>query len=376
MWESDARNTEINVTGWGKMMAIQKRERNVNLDIIRITACMLVVLSHISSNWLDVMPTSSFIWKAAHMYNTLGHTGTILFLFLSGYLLLSEDYDFKPRNFYTGKFLRLFVAYYSWIIIYHVIGFVQRGNWGTDYMKDVVINVIKGEASYHFWYVPMLLGIYLILPMLRAICRAGKNLVVYFTVLFGVTGVLFPTILFLDFPHKYLWESLMTRIPFTLVNHHVGYFVMGYLLYLLLKEKEFSHWMACSVVPVIIGMTGSLAGDMIVSAQQEVNSLSFNNLFSAPLCMCAVGIFLFFIKLPVKTGGKMTGIVTGVSRLTFGIYMIHPLAMKLVERVLQVEGSYGVIGIPVVTLFTFGISLAMVYLLSLVPTVRKWILFA
>lgn len=357
-------------------MAVQKRERNRNLDILRIFACILVVLSHVSSGYLDVMPTSSFDWKVSHMYNTLGHTGTILFLFISGCLLLSADYDFKPRKFYAGNFSKLFVAYYSWIVIYHVIGFVQRGNWGASYVKDVVINVIKGEASYHFWYVPMLLGIYLILPMLRAICQSGRKMVTYFTALFLVTAVLFPTILFLDFPHKYLWESLMTRIPFTLVNHHVGYFVMGYLMYLLLKEKELPHWAACSAALVLAGIGGSLVGDMVVTAQQEVNSLSFNNLFSLTLCMCAVGIFLFIMKLPVNISEKAADGLTRISRLTFGVYMIHPITMNLVQDVLCVEGSYGILGIPVVTLLVFGISLIVVYVLSLVPAVKKWILFA
>lgn len=353
-----------------------QRERNINFDILRIVACMLVVLSHVSSNLLDVMPTTSFSWKISHMYNTLGHTGTILFFFLSGSLLLSEEYSFSPKKFYTRNFLNLFVAYYSWIIIYHIIGFVQRGNIGVRYIKDVIINVIKGEAAYHFWYLPMLLGIYLILPMLRAICHAGKKMVVYFTMLFLLFQVAFGTILFLDFPHKYLWESLMTRIPFTLVNHHVGYFVMGYLLFRLLKEKKLTHWIIGSVLLVGAGVLGSLVGDMAVTMQQDTNSLSFNSLFSVTLCMAAVGIFVFFVKLPIRLSGRAVSILTEVSRLTFGIYMIHPLTLKLVHRVLQTEGSFGIIGIPLVTLLTFGLSLLAVYLLSIIPFIRKWVLFA
>lgn len=357
-------------------MAAVNGERNKNLDILRIVACLLVVLSHVSSAGYDVMPVSSFDWQISHVYNTLGHTGTILFFFLSGLLLLSEEYDFRPRRFYTRNFLDLFIAYVSWVIIYHVIGFIQRGNWGVQYIKDVIINVIKGEASYHFWYLPMLLGIYLLLPMLRAICHADRRLPVYFVILFLVTKVLFGTVLLLDFPKKYLVESVLTRIPFTLVNHHVGYFVMGYVLYRLCKEKKLPGGRLGSAAMIILGAAGSLVGDLAVTAQTGINSIEFNRLFSFTLCVCAVGIFTLLVKLPVRIEGKAAAALTEVARMTFGIYMIHPLIMSAVNTLLGHEGTYGVLGIPAVTLLVFGMSLGVVWLASFVPLLRKWVLFA
>jgi len=355
---------------------VMNRERNVNLDILRIVACLLVVLSHVSSVQIDVMPVTTFDWNISHIYNTLGHTGTILFLFLSGLLLLSEEYDFQPRKFYRRNFLTLLVAYVAWILIYHLIGFVQRGNWGPEYIKDVIINVIKGEASYHFWYLPMLLGIYLILPMLRAICHAGRKLPVYFVILFLIHTVLFGTILYLDFPKKYLVQSVMTRIPFTLINHYVGYFVMGYVLYRLLRERKVPGGRWSGVGMVVLGVVGALVGDLAVTAQTGDNSVRFNQLFSLTLCMCAVGIFALVIQLTVRMGEKAARLLTAISKLTFGVYMIHPLVMSIFENLLGNNESYGVIGIPLVTLLVCGISLFIVWLASMIPPVKKWILFA
>ena len=357
-------------------MTIQKIERNKNLDILRLVACLLVVMSHVSSGLTTAIQTHSATWWIAHIYNTIGHTGTILFFFLSGCLLLSEEYDFRPRKFYTHNFLKLFVAYYTWIVIYHLVGFVQRGNWGIRYIKDVIINVIEGEASYHFWYLPMILGIYLILPMLRAICHHSRKLAVYFVLLFFFCKVLLGTVLLLDFPYKYLVESVICRIPFTLVNHHVGYFVMGHLLYQLWKEQKPRFSIGITVGFIVVGIVGSLAGDLVVMAQTGTSSVCFNSLFSLTLCITAIGIFGFLLKWPVRIEEKTAAMVNKLSQMTFGIYMIHPLVLAAVSDIVGSEKVNTIWGIPVVTIVVFLISLMIIWLLSLVPSIRKWVLFA
>lgn len=150
------------------MLDNKGQTRNHNIDILRIIACFLVVMAHMSSNVL-VQSVFSLGWTVSHVYNSIGHVGTILFLFISGTLLLSENYHFSVKRFYLQNFLTLFVSYYAWIVLYHVYGLVIRGNLSWPHIKDAIINIIRGEAGYHFWYVPMMLGIYLLLPVLRAI---------------------------------------------------------------------------------------------------------------------------------------------------------------------------------------------------------------
>ncbi len=375
-------------------MSTQMGERNRNLDILRVTACVLVVLSHVSSG-AALLPAGTFEWSVQHVFNTLGHTGTILFLFLSGCLLLSKDYSFVPGRFYRKNFLRLFAAYYFWIIIYHMVGFLTRGNFSVRHMKDVVINIIKGEASFHFWYVPMLLGIYLILPFLRVICEKSRRLPVYFTVLFLVCKVLFDTILLFEFPYKYLVESVLTRIPFTLVNHYAGYFVMGTVLYEALQERKKKNRIIGPAL-IAVGAVGSLVGDMVLSRQQGETALGFNTLFSATLCLCAVGIFLVVLRLADGAAGsgtacsgtvcrgvanhgekgqKKTAFLRTLSGLSFGVYMIHPLMMNLVEEIMPTGGVYAWWSILPMTALVYGLSLGCAWLLSLIPAVKKWVLF-
>ena len=358
---------------------VQKKNslRNTNFDILRIMACIFVVLAHASALEIERVAAPEARWAVSHIYNSIGHTGTILFLFLSGALLLSEDYHFQPKKFYTGNFLKLFVCYYSWIVIYHIIGLVRRGQYGYIYIKDVIINVIRGEASYHFWYLPMLLGLYLILPLLRAMCQASKRLVVYFVTLFLIVQVVFYTIRLFEFPHKYLWVSLMTRIPFTMVDHYVGYFVLGYLLAWVIKEGYIRYSALAGVVLTVAGVLLGLLGDIIVSRQQGANSLGFNNIFSVTMCMTAVGIFLLINSRTLHMSAGLINVLAELAKLTFGVYMIHPLVQGVYVNLLPNITDLPVILVaPIITVLVFLTSLSISFVLAQIPVVRQWIVFA
>lgn len=351
------------------------QSRDVRLDILRILACFLIVLSHVSAEGLDAFPIDTLSWKYSHVLNAVGHTGTALFLFISGSLLLSEEYQFTPKRFYARNFLRLLISYCAWVVIYHLVGFLGRGQYSWPFVKDMIINIIKGEAGYHFWYVPMLLGIYLILPMLRAICRAEKSVVNYFVALFFVVQVLFSTIKLFEFPYKYLLVSLMDRIPFTLVNHYVGYFVMGYWLTGVARKftPSLNRWRGG--VLFVTGIVGSLLGEIYLTVQNGYKSIFFNSLFSVTMCVSAVGLFIMSRGISVKDSPDFGRRIARISQLTFGVYMLHPLILGEAMKISLTDRIPIGLRLPLLTVLVFGISMLVTWLLSWIPGVREWVLY-
>lgn len=356
------------------------QKRNVNLDLLRLISCTLVILVHTSSI-IAYMAISDNWWKTVHVYNSLAHSGNILFLMISGSLLLSESYRFEAKKFYTHNFLKLAVSYLLWLIIFNVIGVVrfvtvEEGSFSLAVVQDAVKNVIRGIASYQFWFIPMLLGLYLLLPMLRAICHAEKWLAPYFVGLFLTAYILFQTILYFDFPHKYLFESVMTRIPFTLINHYAGYFVMGYLLAGLLRKGKIRHGRTAGILLIAAGILLSLMGDLILAAQHgSENSLAMNEMFSLCPCMIASGFFLFINSLRLPEGRRLPSLLQTLSSLTFGVYMLHPLLLSPIRALIEGLQLPLALEIPLETLLLLICCMAAVYVLSLIPFLRKWLLF-
>lgn len=351
-------------------------ERNVNYDILRIIACIFVICCHVSTINVENFSIGSKQWISAHVFNGVGHTGSILFLFISGALLLDERYDFKPKKFYLNNFLKMLVAYQLWVILYNVIGVIQRGNFGWPYWKDVIINSIAGNACYHFWYVPVLLGIYLILPMLRAICKADKWIPVYFVALFFVVQILFGAILSFDFKYKYLLDYLLHRIPVTLVNHYVGYFVMGYVLARILKENKIKKPLLLGVTMFAGGIIFGLFADLYLSLKAGVTLMKFNDIYTLSSCLSAVGMFLIINCKKINLQTRGCGVVRGVAALTFGIYMIHPLFMEQIIQFWEyMDFIPEAVLIPILVMLLFAISIIPIWILSKIPIVNEWFLF-
>lgn len=353
-----------------------KAKRNINFDLLRIIACMLVICCHVATVEIESGPIFTEKWISAHILNGIGHTGSILFLFLSGTLLLDDQYNFQPKKFYLNNFLKLLVAYQLWVIAYNVIGVIQRGNFETAYLKDIVINSIAGQAGYHFWYVPVLLGIYLILPMLRAICKASKWVPVYFVALFFAIQIVFNAILSFDFKYKYFVELLINRIPLTLVNHYVGYFVMGYVLYRFLKEEKIKRPAVCGGVFFIGGIIIGLSADLVLSVQSGTPVTTFNDIFTISSCFSAVGMFLLMNAKQITFREKWQRMVVTLSGLTFGVYMIHPLFMGAVITLWRyMDFLPRIILIPFLVIILFIISAIPIWIFSKIPIVNEWFVF-
>ncbi len=351
--------------------------RNTSLDVLRLLACVLVILVHVSSESIYTYALSSADWYISHLCNSLGILGPVLFMMLSGALLLAPSYDFSYRRFYGNNFLTLLICYICWVVLYHLIGFFTRGNYGWIYFKDVIIGSIKGEAGYHFWYLPMLLGIYLLLPFLRAIIAAERKLTVYFLALFFVVEIAFTTVSFFTFPHKYLVESLMERIPFTLINHYAGYFVLGYFLADWIKTTKVSarKRILGSAILCGLGLGLGLALDTYLSVGASANSVDMNNIFSLTSFVCAGAVFILVLSLPMAFSEQTKGLLKKLSALCFGIFMMHPLLWDAMSD----AGFLGSLPVFLRILFRTLLLLlscgVLTWILSKIPFVKKYLCF-
>lgn len=99
-------------------------KRLVALDVIRVTAILLVITIH----------SASFFFSGSKLlvFNALGTIGVPLFVILSGYLMLDRDFNGPYLNkFINRNLLPLAIAYILWVIIWYVLsklfGFLPIG---------------------------------------------------------------------------------------------------------------------------------------------------------------------------------------------------------------------------------------------------------
>ena len=196
-------------------MSVNVKKRIIYLDYLRVLAIFGVLLNHISANWENALFLNSEI---ALFYNSLGRIGVPLFLMLSGVLLLNNKLPIK--EFIKRRYPRViipFLFYMTLLIMFFILlnPHILDGN--------VAVYVIKRYLSGR-WYVWMILGVYLLIPIMASFIKTSKlEGVKYFLIIWLITTAMITLSKIFGFSLHYL--------DLTLFSGPIGYLMLGYYLH-------------------------------------------------------------------------------------------------------------------------------------------------
>ena len=347
------------------------KERIVYFDILRVISCFLVIMVHVSSNPISTASPSTFDYQIGNFYNTLAISAPAIFIMLSGAIFLRPEYWKMPlKKLWKKYILRLIVSFAFWSCLYTLIIWIPYYSFTIDTVKLYFLEVITAPPMYHLWFIPMLISIYMILPVLGPAFNDKRNCK-YYLALFILLQLLIPTILNFDFEHKAILQGLYGKIPYLLFVGHVGYFILGYYLSIENSSKKLR-----SILYVLgaLGLLLAVGIDGYLSIQQDTSVRFLDDIFSINIFLFASAVFVAFRHIPWKTN-KFTNIVSTLSKLTFGIYLIHVLIMdKVFETCTSLCTLPAIIWIPVITTITFVISTAIIWIVYKIPVINKYII--
>lgn len=345
------------------------KERMVHYDLLRIAAAFSVVMLHSCAQFWYDLDIHSIEWRIADAYDALFRFGVPIFVMLSGALFLPETYVLDIKKLYSHNILRLAAAYIFWSCMYGLLDCCFLGFEGLGW-KDVFREMVYGR--YHLWFLPMLIGIYMLLPILRTwVQNASKKNLQYFLVLFFVLKIIVQTVREV-FP-SYMLSYVLDLTEVELACGYVGYFVLGYYIAHIRIPLKYHKAVYLSAIPaavlnVVLGYGFSLrAGAPVGGIYDSFGLFTF--------CMvCA--LFLFFTQ---KMGNRkyslgMTRLTEKISAGTMGIYMMH-------IGVMEISQSFGihsmmmpnVVGIPLYAAACFLVCLPISLVLRRVPLAGKYI---
>ena len=346
-------------------MAKQRGSRLLYADRLRVAASLAVVAVHICGAWIDQAPVGSAAWNTLNVYDSLVHWCVPVFVMLSGMFLLDPERKVTGRDLLRHG-LRIAVALAAWSAIYALAGVLLDGKplgawWGE------MRNVVWGKLPYHPWFLPMLLGPYLLTPVLRAFVRgaAQGEMRWFFLLVFGAAMVL-PTLLAIR-PSKTV-STWMNQLDLRMVLGYGSYYILGYCLKTcrLSRRKEGLIY--------LLGLAGAVwtaAGTAWLSAEMGPR-FTFYGYFSPNVACMASAVFLLFRRLPEgANAGRWTGPLAGI---TFGIYLCHDLFLMLLRHWGVSTLSFApVLSVPVLTLGVFGCAALTAWLLSRLPVLGRYL---
>ena len=194
------------------------KKRKTDLDFMRIFAMIGVITLHSLGEWADIKAIS-VIWK----YTTYA---VPLFVMISGAVWLGEEREVSIKEIYMKYILHIAIAFSFWSVIYACIYHDDLGS-----IKDFVWRIIIG--NYHLWYCYMIVGIYMLLPVIKWI-KKNDELYYYLIILVFCCTVVLPALA--KNPLTSSIQHILDLLALSIGNKFLFYFLLGNLLY----EKEYS----------------------------------------------------------------------------------------------------------------------------------------
>ena len=380
-------------------------KREIWLDWLRVVACFLVMLTHstepfyLGGKGSLILTHSDAVWAA--VMDVLSRAAVVLFIIASSYLQFPLHYSTK--EFFRKRALRILPPFIIWTLVYALV-------WGNPVQnfKDLLWNF--NYAAGHLWFVYMLIGVYLLMPLLSPWAEkvGKKELQVYlgiwlFTtllpllrdwlggaapVIYGPSGI--PN------PAKYpLWgeASWNTYGLFYYVSGMLGYLLLGLYFRKFVGEMSWKKTLALAL-PLFaggfaIGVFGFLRrvgadanGVFPVEGPVGLAAIWETTWLNDSIGVALMAIAWVLVLKKIRGEGRFYRVVVlPVSGASYGMYLSHLLVLVYVSGWLRTAlglGPAGTLGIwttPVQILLTTIISYILVALgclaLQKIPKVGK-----
>jgi len=295
-----------------------KPQRLISYDILRILAVLGVILIHIASAG-DKHYASTWQWEYCNFIESTVRWAVPAFVMISGSFLLDKRHPLSSRKL-LHKTIRLVSALVIWSFLYALFQYLFMGITFLDFVGKFVF----GHS--HLWYLYMLIGLYLGIPILRQV-TLNEKVVKYYLLLTFFVGIILPTV------EKVSGASTVTKfIDRFYLNQFTGYlcyFLLGY--YLKYAAVSFSKIQVKLLY--LLGCMGFLAiwlsASILSRRAQQIVSYSDNLLL--PDFLLSLAIFVYFTRR--KHGEKKRLIsdatIIYLSQLTFGVYLCHAFFLYL-----------------------------------------------
>lgn len=336
-----------------------QKDHLYEFDLIRVVAALTVIGIHITASYI-------YLSNTAYILNQLARFAVPLFLIMSGFLLYYADINSGfsgVKNFYIKRFKKLLRPYIIWTFIYAGLNAYAARNWAGEIAK-IPYHLIWGTASYHLYFIIIILQLYLIYPWLRHQVKKRPA-----TILFASLFLSFvcQTLLYFDMLGIYKLPAGYNMFYLVFFPVWIFYFVFGMIA--ASKRQKWEEYLEARATKAAFLWLISfllLLGDSFYTG-------SFAASLRPSVILYTIGTYFLLYSgfLPYRhLIGKMS-FIDWLSRQSFFVFLAHPLVIAFLIYLSQYAGMSfiweGDRGMFLQYLVTLIITLILTYCISLIP---------
>lgn len=342
-------------------------------DLLRTFATIAVIMLHIAgSHMADVAVTSS-AWQVFNLYDGLVRWCVPVFVMLSGMFMLDPKHSMPLGKLFFHNALRLLICLMFWGAVYALAGCWAAGDFSWQGLWQAMLSSLKGNTHYHLWFLYMILGLYLVTPILRAFVRGASRGDLHYFLLLAFLMVSVLPMAFRIWPNAtsalHTWYN---RLNVQLVLGYVGYYVAGYYL------RQYTIGRIAEAAVYILGVLGAVVtvwGTRVLSLRSGGLDDALYGYFAPNVVLFSVAVVVLFrYVLGVSEERSRRQRLGHVARISFGIYLVHDLFIMVFNHFGLTTLSFApVASVPVLTALVFLLSFALAWLISRIPFLGRWL---
>ncbi len=303
-------------------------------DRLRNLATVLVIAIHVSGPIAqENTDFYTWYWWSANIWDAVSRASVPLFIMLSGYLLLSKDYPLP--DFLKRRFTRVAVPALVWSGVYSLYGYISQKK--PDSFGAFLNNLAENSVHYHLWFIYLILGLYLVYPILRPWVKQAKERDFWYFFALWAIGA---------WGYKILDQffDIQLGLYFELFTNQAGTFVLGYYLGNKINqeiaaapdfqaETGVKPWTMSRPKLILLSVMMILAGSFVTAwgswwatlANGGKFHLYFYDYLTPNVGIAAAGWFIFAQQ--VFRNPPLLEIEKAFAAASFGIYFAHVLVL-------------------------------------------------
>ena len=382
-------------------------KRVVWIDWLKVVACLMVLLGHsgepfvINGKGVQIL-TESDAWWVGIVH---GMTASCVALFVVASSYLQFPLHYSTGEFFRRRMARIIVPFVIWSLIYAFVLGNPMENLGNLLLN---FNLKAG----HLWFVYMLLGLYLLMPLLSLWAEhvSKRELQFYLLLCFATTLIPIVRVLASDGDMVVFGPSGIpnaAEYPLWGVvswnRYGLFYYLSGFVGYMLLGlyMRRFAGYGARAKVATlallcwIVGFTVGLIWFMAIIYGLATNGFPVNGSvemfvqIEKPFSHDAICVYLmtvgalFLFRMIRADGWFYQRVILQISKVGYGVYLSHMIIVSVVAEWFRdalgigTDGLLGVFTTPLqiilTTILSLTISTIVCLLIQRIPKYGKWI---
>lgn len=334
------------------------KKRKLDIDILKVSSMLMIILMHVMGNTINTFGIGG---RPAFIYNIIINICFIaipIFVMVSGANFLNKDISIK--DLFRKYILKILLALVVFGFFYSALEIVfETRFFGIKDIFTCFKNILTGNLWAHMWYLYLVVGLYLITPVLRTITKEKNGILEYFLIILFLFTMLIPEI------------TMLTKINiafYTLISSvYLFYYLYGFYIY---------YHKVSSLYEYLSYFLGILSFILIIIFSSKNIYLEYISYTSILVFLLANAIMIFVCSFNNKKEGLFTKMIHSLAKCSFGIYLTHQIYINLIYKFFKftwiLKSPY--LGLIIYSIAVLLVSYLFVYLFKKIRLIDKYLL--